>query len=148
MNTALGGLFSSRINMNLREEHGYTYGAFSTVQFRRGIGPFLPLLVFAPTSRPPPREILTELKRIRESELTADELTKAKTPFQKRWLRILRPWKPLIDHQLGRYIRLAPRLLPRSAGEITKVNSADTLRVAEYLHPDAMIVVTVRSCRH
>jgi zinc protease len=29
MNTMLGGLFSSRINMNLREEHGYTYGAFS-----------------------------------------------------------------------------------------------------------------------
>ena len=27
MNIALGGLFSSRINMNLREEHGYTYGA-------------------------------------------------------------------------------------------------------------------------
>ena len=29
MNIALGGLFSSRINMNLREEHGYTYGASS-----------------------------------------------------------------------------------------------------------------------
>ena len=29
MNTDLGGLFSSRINMNLREAHGYTYGAFS-----------------------------------------------------------------------------------------------------------------------
>ena len=41
MNTALGGLFSSRINMNLREEHGYTYGAFSTSQYRRGVGPFL-----------------------------------------------------------------------------------------------------------
>ncbi len=29
MNDVLGGLFSSRINMNLREQHGYTYGAFS-----------------------------------------------------------------------------------------------------------------------
>ena len=40
MNTALGGLFSSRINMNLREEHGYTYGAGSQFVFRRGAGPF------------------------------------------------------------------------------------------------------------
>jgi zinc protease len=40
MNTALGGLFSSRINMNLREEHGYTYGAGSGFDFRRGAGPF------------------------------------------------------------------------------------------------------------
>ncbi len=41
MNNILGGLFSSRINMNLREEHGYTYGAFSEFVFRRSAGPFL-----------------------------------------------------------------------------------------------------------
>ncbi|MCL4523576.1 MAG: insulinase family protein, partial [Acidobacteria bacterium] len=41
MNNILGGLFSSRINMNLREEHGYTYGAFSAFIFRRSAGPFL-----------------------------------------------------------------------------------------------------------
>src|SRR5205085_497129 len=35
MNTALGGLFSSRINMNLREAHGYTYGANSQFVFRK-----------------------------------------------------------------------------------------------------------------
>ena len=38
MNTSLGGLFSSRINMNLREEHGYTYGASSQFVFRRRRG--------------------------------------------------------------------------------------------------------------
>src|SRR5262249_31760991 len=31
MNQVMGGLFSSRINMNLREAHGYSYGAFSSV---------------------------------------------------------------------------------------------------------------------
>ena len=40
MNNVLGGLFSSRINMNLREAHGYTYGAFSEFVFRKGPGPF------------------------------------------------------------------------------------------------------------
>ena len=41
MNETLGGLFSSRINLNLREEHGYTYGASSQFVFRRAPGPFL-----------------------------------------------------------------------------------------------------------
>ena len=41
LNAALGGLFSSRINMNLREKHGYTYGAFSQFLFRKSPGPVL-----------------------------------------------------------------------------------------------------------
>ena len=40
MNTLLGGLFTSRINLNLREDKGYTYGAFSTFAVRREPGPF------------------------------------------------------------------------------------------------------------
>jgi zinc protease len=36
MNTVLGGLFSSRINLNLREDKGYSYGAFSFVGQNRG----------------------------------------------------------------------------------------------------------------
>ena len=41
MNTILGGSFSSRLNNNLREQHGYTYGASSTFDFRPLPGPFL-----------------------------------------------------------------------------------------------------------
>ena len=41
MNTILGGSFSSRLNQNLREEHGYTYGASSGFQYRVLPGPFL-----------------------------------------------------------------------------------------------------------
>src|SRR5262249_31759900 len=40
MNAVLGGQFSSRINLNLREEKGYTYGAQSEFAFRQGPGPF------------------------------------------------------------------------------------------------------------
>jgi zinc protease len=40
MNTMLGGSFSSRLNLNLREEHGYTYGAGSIFDMRRTPGPF------------------------------------------------------------------------------------------------------------
>ena len=40
MNAILGGQFSSRINLNLREDKGYTYGARSSFAFRQGPGPF------------------------------------------------------------------------------------------------------------
>ena len=41
MNAVLGGLFNSRINLNLREAHAYTYGAFSAFEWRRQAGPFV-----------------------------------------------------------------------------------------------------------
>jgi predicted Zn-dependent peptidase len=40
-NVALGGLFTSRLNQDLREEHGYTYGAFSRLSVTRGVGAFV-----------------------------------------------------------------------------------------------------------
>lgn len=40
MNTVLGGSFTSRLNSNLREEHGYSYGAFSRFSFRPSPGAF------------------------------------------------------------------------------------------------------------
>ena len=41
LNMVLGGQFVSRINMNLREDKGYTYGARTSFEFRRGPGPFV-----------------------------------------------------------------------------------------------------------
>jgi predicted Zn-dependent peptidase len=41
MNTILGGSFTSRLNQNLRERHGYTYGASSGFDFRPLAGPFI-----------------------------------------------------------------------------------------------------------
>jgi zinc protease len=40
VNQVLGGGFSGRVNMNLREKHGYTYGAFSGLDLRSGAGTF------------------------------------------------------------------------------------------------------------
>jgi zinc protease len=40
MNAILGGLFSSRINLNLRETHAFTYSASSLFDWRRAAGPF------------------------------------------------------------------------------------------------------------
>ncbi len=67
MNEALGGLFSSRINLNLREEHGYTYGASSQFVFRRSAGPFLVATgVRTDVTAPAVTEIFKEIRRMRE----------------------------------------------------------------------------------
>lgn len=41
LNSILGGKFTSRLNLNLRERHGFTYGVSSSFQFRRQAGPFV-----------------------------------------------------------------------------------------------------------
>ena len=79
MNNALGGLFSSRINLNLREAHGYTYGAWSYFDSRRLAGPFIALAgVRTDVTAPAVAEIFKELNGIRSAALTDRELTLAK----------------------------------------------------------------------
>ena len=75
MNAILGGLFSSRINLNLRERHAYTYGAFSAFDWRRGAGPFVvSTAVQSDVTAAAAHEILAEIDAIRERPVTADEL--------------------------------------------------------------------------
>jgi zinc protease len=70
----LGRLFSSRINMNLREKNGFTYGAFSIFLYARGVGPFLAGgLVRTDVTGPAARELFSELERIRTDPPTAAE---------------------------------------------------------------------------
>ena len=60
MNTALGGLFSSRINMNLREDKHWSYGTTGLLADARGQRPFI---VIAPVQTDKTREALVELDR-------------------------------------------------------------------------------------
>jgi len=78
MNAVLGGLFNSRINMNLREAHGYTYGAFSGIQWRRQAGPFVvSTAVKSDVTADAAKEILSEINRIRAEPVLAEELSLA-----------------------------------------------------------------------
>jgi zinc protease len=79
MNNVLGGLFASRINMNLREEHGYTYGAGSGFFFNRTGGPFYSgAQVRTDVTAPAAKQLMLELNRIRTEPPTATELKLAK----------------------------------------------------------------------
>jgi zinc protease len=78
MNAILGGLFSSRLNLNLRERHGYTYGAFSTFQWRRHAGPFIiATAVRNDVTVESIREVLSEVNAMREELVSDDELSLA-----------------------------------------------------------------------
>jgi zinc protease len=79
MNAVLGGLFGSRINLNLREVHGYTYGASSYYDWRRGPGPFVvSTAVQSEVTAPALTEILLEVDRIRSEKISAEELSLAR----------------------------------------------------------------------
>ena len=79
MNESLGGLFSSRINLNLREEHGYTYGASSQFVFRRAPGPFLVATgVRTDVTGPAVAEIHEGAQTHSRKRRVADELTLSK----------------------------------------------------------------------
>ena len=78
MNAVLGGLFNSRINLNLREAHGYTYGAFSAFEWRRQAGPFVvSTAVKSDITDAAAREVLCEIDRIRAEAIGPDELSLA-----------------------------------------------------------------------
>jgi predicted Zn-dependent peptidase len=75
-NMILGGQFVSRINMNLREDKGYTYGARTAFEFRRAPGPFvLHASVQADATAAALRESIAEIRAIRgERPITRQEL--------------------------------------------------------------------------
>jgi zinc protease len=78
MNAILGGLFSSRINLNLREAHAYTYGAFSSFDWRRAAGPFtVSTAVRSDATDAAAQEILLEIDKLRDAGVTQAELTLA-----------------------------------------------------------------------
>ncbi len=79
MNTILGGSFTSRLNSNLREEHGYTYGAGSGYSMRRGAGPFQAgAAVVSDKTDSAVVEFFRELERMRTETVPEDELERAR----------------------------------------------------------------------
>jgi len=78
MNTVLGGAFSSRLNLNLREKHGYTYGAQSQFDMRLSAGPFVAAAgIQTDKTADALKEFFNELNGILQP-VPADELTRAK----------------------------------------------------------------------
>jgi predicted Zn-dependent peptidase len=89
LNIVLGGQFVSRINMNLREDKGYTDGARTAFDFRRGAGPFvLNASVQSEVTVEAVLEVLNEMQAIRgDRPVTAAELQTARAALTRGYPR-------------------------------------------------------------
>jgi zinc protease len=77
VNTALGGGFTSRLNQNLREEHGWTYGAGSRFSETRGVGSFTARAsVVTEATGPALEQMLLELDKMATAGLSEEEVAK------------------------------------------------------------------------
>ncbi len=89
LNLVLGGQFVSRLNMNLREHKGYTYGARSWFEFRLGRGPFqMSASVQTDVTADAIREALGEVSAMRgDRPVTVDELETARAALTRGYPR-------------------------------------------------------------
>jgi predicted Zn-dependent peptidase len=145
MNTILGGSFTSRLNNNLRETRGYTYGAGSRFEMRRAAGPFLASAeIVAAKTDSALLEFMKELNAIRQSVPT-DELSKA-----KRYLQLQLPADFETTQQIaGALIPVAMYGLSLDyynnyVQNIEAITPTDVERVArQYIDPGSLAVVIV-----
>jgi predicted Zn-dependent peptidase len=146
MSAILGGLFNSRLNMNLREEKGYTYGASAGFDLRRARGPFTArAAVNTEVTVPAIREFLVELDRIREAPVTDAELRSARDFLVGVFpLRFETPG-PVAGSLGGLFVHDLPDdELDHYRGAIESVSAADVQRVARaHIRPEAAAIVLV-----
>src|SRR5438105_29641 len=146
LNTILGGAFTSRLNQNLRETHGYTYGAFSQFSAGRLAGPFV-ASASAVTAKTDSSliEFLKELRRIRDEPVPDPELAKAKA-----YITLGLPADfETTGAAAARFRELLVYGLPLDyfahyAERINAVTAADVQRVArQHIDPDHFDIVVV-----
>jgi predicted Zn-dependent peptidase len=145
LNTVLGGQFVSRLNMNLREDKGYTYGAHSEFSGDILPGSFqVSTAVHTEATAPALRECLREIERIRDG-VEEHELALAKSALSQSMLRNyeqLRARLALVDNS-SRYGR--PDDYPtRRLAWLERATLAELRELARRrVHPDRLAMLVV-----
>ena len=146
MNLALGGLFSSRINMNLREEHGYTYGANSQFSFRRTAGPFqIASGVRTDVTAAAVDEIFKEVRGMVDKPVSVEELQKAKDSLANSLPGAFESSANAVNNFSNVFIyNLGLDYYSRYAEQVNAVTPDQALAVSKkYLVPANMVVIAV-----
>jgi zinc protease len=146
MNLALGGNFDSRINLNLREKNGYTYGASSGFAFRKTAGPFqVSSGVRTEVTGPAIAEIFSELRGIVERPIAPDELARAKDGLSKSLPGSFETNGNAVGNFANVFTyNLGLDYFSKYAEQVAAVTMAQTADVSKrYIVPDKMIVVAV-----
>jgi len=145
MNTILGGSFTSRLNMNLREKHGYAYGASSAFDMRSAPGPFAAAAgVQTDKTAESLKEFFNELNAIRQP-VPADELQRAKNYIALRYPSGFESTTDISRRLEDAFVyRLPEDYFAKYVANIEAVTAADIQRVAtKYIQPDRVAVVVV-----
>lgn len=146
MNTILGGSFSSRLNQNLRETKGYTYGAGSGFTYRPVPGPFVArAAVRTDVTDSSLVEFFRELNAIRDSSVSPVELDRA-----RNYIVFGLPSQFETTGQMAGQVSelltfgLPPTYYTTFVGQVMKVGVADVERVArKYFDPNRVHVIVV-----
>jgi predicted Zn-dependent peptidase len=147
LNMVLGGQFVSRINMNLREDKGYTFGARTGFDARRGPGAFLVLAsVQSEATAEAIRESISEIAAIRgDRPVTRDELETGRAALTLGYPRnfetaeqVARAAAQMALHDLpdDYYTAFVPRVLAIDEQTVTRAAAA-------HLHPSKLLTVVV-----
>ncbi len=146
MNAILGGKFTSRLNLSLREKLGVTYGAYSQFVYRQGRGPFaIRLAVATEAAGTAVREIVAQMRRLRHELVTEEELRETQDFLVGAFPTTLQTVSDLAK----RLEILAVHGLPDDyyasyPAVLREVTPEDVRRAAQrWLHPDRLAVVAV-----
>lgn len=147
LNMILGGQFVSRINMNLREDKGYTYGARTAFDFRRGPGPFMLQASVQPdVTADAIVEALAELRAIRgDRPVSETELETGRAALTRGYPRNFETAEQisrsaaqiaLYDLPDDYFTTFVSKVLSLTADEVTRA-------AAHHIHPDQLVTVVV-----
>lgn len=147
LNALLGGQFVSRINLKLREEKGYTYGARTGFDWRRGLSPFsLQASVHTAATADAIRDSLDEFAALRESRPPSDvEMTLAKASLTRGYPRNFETTQQVARSltQLALY-NLPDTYFEEFVPKVNAVHASDVVRAAnQYVDPLRTVTLVV-----
>ena len=145
LNTVLGGAFTSRLNLNLREQHGYAYGASSAFEMRRSAGPFYAAAgVQTDKTAEALKEFFNELTRIHET-VPADELQKAENYLALLLPRNFETTRGVAASFSQLFVYGLPQDFYSTYGDrVRGVTAADVKRAADrYIQPGKATIVVI-----
>jgi predicted Zn-dependent peptidase len=150
MNHVLGGGAAGRLFLNLREEKGYTYGAYSNFTAVEYPGPWSASAdVRNDVTTGALMEIFNEVRRIRDTAVSAAELAEAKRSVVASFALALEQPARLLGFALTRkFYDLPDDYWEQYPAKVAAVTTDDIQRVArKYLNPEAMQIIAVGDAR-
>lgn len=144
--TVFGGFFGSRLNMNLREAKGYSYGAGAFVDPRRGDGPLMASSsVRADVTGPAVQEFLKELAGLKSRPITPQELEAAREGLIRSLPGTFQTVEDLSRAAAGLFWEEKPLDHYRKlADQLARASAAQVQAAAEkYFEPSTLDVVLV-----